>query len=202
MSSLYALEPEGGWHKADFPRIEPISEKKANILMKAVLWGASQVSKNQTGTEKIPDVFLLLMQHQHIFWQWLQFASRLMPFGTLERRETELIILRVAWNTRCYYEWGQHISLSKREGVLAEDIERVAQGPAAEGWSPRVRAMLTATDELCLKGIVSSATWTNLTEHLDAGKTIELLLLVGAYQMLAGVLNSVGLPLEKEFSAF
>ncbi|HRP69969.1 MAG TPA: carboxymuconolactone decarboxylase family protein [Turneriella sp.] len=200
MSSLHKLEPEGGWYKTDRPRIEPISEKKANILMKAVLWGASQVSKNQTGTKKIPDVFLLLMQHQHIFWQWLQFASRLMPFGTLERRETELMILRVAWNTRCYYEWGQHISLSKREGILVEDIERVAKGPNAEGWSPRVRAMLTATDELCLNGIVSSATWTNLTEHLDAGKMIELLLLVGAYQMLAGVLNSVGLPLEEEFS--
>jgi hypothetical protein len=46
----------------------------------------------------VPDVFLLLLRHPHPFWAWLRFASKLMPFGTLDRRDAELVILRVAWN--------------------------------------------------------------------------------------------------------
>ena len=48
-----------------------------------------------TGTEP-PGVFLTLGRHRRLFWGWLLFAGSLMPGGRLPRRETELVILRVA----------------------------------------------------------------------------------------------------------
>jgi alkylhydroperoxidase family enzyme len=43
-----------------------------------------------------------------LFRRWLWFAGALMPGGRLPRDETELVILRVAHNTDCDYEWGHH----------------------------------------------------------------------------------------------
>ena len=50
-------------------------------------------------------------------WLWLGFARRLMPFGKLPRRDTELVILRVAHLRGCDYEWHHHVRLGKRAGV-------------------------------------------------------------------------------------
>lgn len=195
------LTPPGGWHKADGPKIQPLSAEKASWPVKALLWGAGKFSQGKTGSDQVPDVFLLLMNHQHLFWQWLQFASRLMPFGTLDRRDAELVILRVGWNCRCRYEWGQHVTIGMKEGLTAEEVARVAKGPADPGWTPRRSALLQAADEINKNRMVSSETYARLAEHYDGGKLIEVLLLIGSYEMLAGVINSVGLDLEPDTEA-
>ena len=77
----------------------------------------------------------------------------LMPGGKLPREETELVILRVAHNTRCEYEWGHHERLGKRAGLGVEEIERVRSGPAAEGWSERQALFLRAADATHADGL-------------------------------------------------
>jgi 3-oxoacyl-[acyl-carrier-protein] synthase III len=42
-----------------------------------------------------------------------------MPFGKLPRRDTELVILRVAWRCGCAYEWQQHVPIALRVGLDA-----------------------------------------------------------------------------------
>ena len=55
-----------------------------------------------------PNIFTTLARHHGLFRRWLWFAGALMPGGKLPRIETELVILRVAHNTGCDYEWGHH----------------------------------------------------------------------------------------------
>src|SRR4051794_10769781 len=101
-----------------------------------------------------------------------------MPGGALPRRETELVILRVAHLRECEYEFEHHVRLGRRAGVRAEDVERVMAGPAAEGWSDRERAILAAVEELHERGDMADETWTALRRHLDERRAIELLMLV------------------------
>lgn len=195
------LAPPAGWIDTGAPRLAPIALSRLSPPVRLLLQVGARWGSRRTGSTVVPDVFLLLLRHPHLFWSWLRFASKLMPFGTLDRRDAELVILRVAWNCRCRYEWGQHVSIGLRAGVAAEEITRLAQGPQAEGWSPVQRALIQATDELHAQHQISDATWQQLSEHLGPRRSLEATMLVGHYEMLAGVLNSACLPLEADTEA-
>ena len=147
-------------------------------------WVIAAVSGRVSGTTP-PNLFLTLGRHRKLFRGWLRFAGRLMPGGRLPRRETELVILRVAHLRSCAYEFDHHVHLGRRAGVTADDVARLVEGPDAAGWSPRERAVLRAVDELQRDRDLSDGTWTDLVALLDDREAIELLLLVGHYEMLA-----------------
>ena len=153
-------------------------------------WGVGQIAGRVTGTNP-PNLFLTLGRHPKLFRGWLRFAGRLMPGGVLPRRETELVILRVAHLRDCAYEFEHHVRLGRRAGVHAADVERVRVGPEADGWSPRERLLLAATDELHADGDVSDPTWEALSGVLGERELIELVFLVGHYEMLATALNTL-----------
>ena len=92
--------------------------------------GFARLAGRVTGTEP-PAVFLTLGRHRRLFWGWLLFAGALMPGGRLTRRETELVILRVATLCGSDYELTQHRRLGRRAGLSADEIDRVADGPDA-----------------------------------------------------------------------
>lgn len=155
-----------------------------------VNWGVAQVLGRVNGTTA-PNLFLTLGRHRRLFRGWLRFAARLMPGGTLPRRETELIILRVAHLRACAYEFDHHVHLGRRAGVTATDVERVMAGPHATGWTRREQALLAAVDELHDTGDVDDATWDELRSTFSERDAIELILLAGHYEMLATVINTL-----------
>jgi AhpD family alkylhydroperoxidase len=138
-----------------------------------------------------PHIFTTLGRHRGLFRRWLLFAGGLMPGGTLPRRDSELVILRVAHNCGCEYEWGHHERLGKAAGLSPADIARVRSGPAAEGWSPRQGALLRAADELHADRTISDALWAELRPLMSDVDLIELCLLVGHYEMIAMTLNAL-----------
>ena len=162
-----------------------------NAVTKTLAKGAGRVVGGPP-----PNIFLTLGRNPRIFAPWLAFASQLMPRGGLPRIDTELVILRVAWNTRCRYEWDHHVRLGGEAGLTDEQIERVAAGPEAEGWSERQAAILTAVDELHAVGMISEELWERLAAMLDQKLLIELCMLVGHYEMLAMTLLSLGVQPE------
>jgi AhpD family alkylhydroperoxidase len=162
------------------PRIAPGGRRELGVAT----WAVAHVAGLATGTAP-PNLFTTLGRHRRLFRGWLRFAARLMPRGTLPRRETELVILRVAHMRDCAYEFEHHVRLGRRAGVDATAVARVVEGPQADGWSPRERALLAAADELVATRDLGDETWALLREHLDDRAAIELCLLVGHYEMLA-----------------
>jgi alkylhydroperoxidase family enzyme len=195
------LAPPGGWFAAGTPKIAPKATTELSPMWRAVLWAGGKWANKRTGLVQVPQVFLLLMRHRSLFRPWLRFASRLMPYGTLDRRDSELVILRVGWNCRSRYEWGQHVQIGLRAGLAAADVARVAQGSDAAGWSEKQSALLRATDDIHRDRRIGDATWSELAKHYKDRQLIEIGMLIGHYEMLAGVLNSVGLALEPEVEA-
>ncbi|MGN6609858.1 MAG: carboxymuconolactone decarboxylase family protein [Jatrophihabitans sp.] len=147
-------------------------------------WGFAHLAGLVAGTNP-PRLFLTMGRSHKLFRGWLRFAGRLMPGGNLPRRETELVILRVAHLRGCEYEFTHHVKLGARAGVTPADVDRVRSGPDADGWSPREAALLAAVDQLHHTQDLDDDMWSRLRTHLDEADTVEFVLLVGHYEMLA-----------------
>ena len=168
------------------PRIRPGGRADVGLIN----WSISKIAGRVAGTNP-PNLFLTMSRHRRLFRGWLRFAGRLMPGGSLSRRDTELVILRVAHLRDSAYELEQHKRLARRVGLNDADIERVARGPTDEGWSSRQRVLLEATDELIDSRDLSDETWTKLSQHLDERRSIELVMVVGHYDMLATFIRTL-----------
>lgn len=190
MTSVDANTPEGGWAGPARPRLATPTPAERGIFFRLL-----GIVARAFGRSEIPDVFTVLHIHRPLFWGWLHFASRLMPFGKLPAQDRERAILRTAWNCRSRYEWGQHVDLGLAAGLTDDAIVRVRLGPA-EATDPWEATFLRACDELHAGRTLADATWTALGAKYTPEQIIELVMLVGHYGMLAGFLNSVGIALE------
>jgi AhpD family alkylhydroperoxidase len=156
----------------------------------------ARVAGLATGGEP-PNIFTTLARHRRLFRRWLRFASALMPRGTLPRADTELLILRVAHNCDCEYEWLHHERIARRAGLEREEIERVRSGPQAGGWSHRQQLLLRAADELHADRTISDSLWAELRPLYSDAQLIELCMLVGHYEMLAMTLRALAVQPDR-----
>jgi AhpD family alkylhydroperoxidase len=138
-----------------------------------------------------PHVFTTLARHPRLFRPWLRFAGALMPGGLLPRADSELLILRVAHNTECEYEWRHHERLGRAAGLSEEHVAAARLGPDAPQFSDRQRLLLSAADELHVQRTISDSLWGQLRPLLADAELIELCMLVGHYEMLAMTLNAL-----------
>jgi AhpD family alkylhydroperoxidase len=151
--------------------------------------GFARLAGRVQGTEP-PAVFLTLGRHRRLFWGWLHFAGRLMPGGRLSRRESELVIVRVAARRGSSYELAQHRRLARRAGLTRDQIAAVeALAADAAGLSDRERLLLRAADELLADQDLSDGLWAELGACFDDRERIEIVMLVGHYAMLATALH-------------
>lgn len=175
------------------PRVAPGGRADVGALN----WSFARVSGLVTGTTP-PNLFLTLGRHRRLFRGWLRFAAHLMPGGRISRRETELVILRVAHRAGSDYELAQHRRLARRAGLTDVEIARVVDDEAPESaWPTRERVLLRAVDELHEARDVTDATWAELRDHLDEVEAIELVLLVAHYEMLATVIETLRIQTDQ-----
>jgi AhpD family alkylhydroperoxidase len=143
------------------------------------------------GTGRAPNVFTTLARNRSLFRRWLIFAGGLMPGGKLPRADTELVILRVAHNCGCDYEWRHHERLGRLAGLTAEQITRMSDRAIGDQWPRRQALLLQAADELHDQRELSDELWSGLRAELSEPDLIELCMLVGHYEMLAMTLASL-----------
>jgi AhpD family alkylhydroperoxidase len=177
---------------AEVPRVEPGGLRQVG----PIAWVVAQVSGRVTGTTP-PNVFLVLGRNRRLFRGWLRFAATLMPFGRLPRADSELVIVRVAHLADCPYELEQHRRLARRAGLSAAEVDRIADGPDAPGWTARQTMLLRTVDELHERRDLSDTSWAAVREHLDERAAIELVLLAGHYEMLATALTTLRVPPDR-----
>ena len=108
------------------------------------------------------------------------------------------MILRVAWLCKCRYEWGQHIEIGQQVAKLTdEDIIKISRGSVAFE-NKQEFYLLKACEELLADKVISSPTWDFLSNRYSDKLMVEILLLIGHYEMLAGLINSSGLMLDTD----
>ena len=126
----------------------------------------------------------------------VQFAGHVLGKQTLPFRDRELLILRIGWLNQAEYEFAQHELIAKKGGVSDADIERLKQGPKAEGWSEHEAALLQVADDLYENSVVSDATWAVLSKKYSTEQLMDAVFTVGQYNLVSWALNSFGVPLD------
>ena len=169
------------------PRIAPGTRRQLGWFG----WTFSRLAGLRTGTSP-PAVFTVLGRNRRLFRRWLLFASALMPGGRLPRRDTELVILRVAALRGSAYELRQHTRIARSAGLTADEIERVHDTGA--GWDGRDGVLIAATDGLVRDRDLDDARWTALRAELSEVECLEFCLLVTHYDLLATVLGTLRVP--------
>ncbi len=178
--------------KPDAPRIPPVERSAATPAQLEVM-GDPARQLNVTAT---------IAQHPELAKAWLPLARHVLGASTLPPRDRELLILRIGWLCQAEYEWGHHAALGRRSGLADDEIQRIAKGPEAKGWSPHDRALLTAVDELHRDARVGDGTWAVLAAGYSTQQMIDLVFTVGQYNLVSMALRSFGVEREAGVEGF
>lgn len=165
-------------------RIKALEADECDAEARAVL--------ERFGTEEPFNIFKTLCNHPQLLRRWLVFANHVLGKSTLPARERELLILRIGWLCQAGYEWGQHVLIGREAGLSGAEIQRIKQGPEAEGWSEGDRLLLQAVDELHADAHISDVTWAALATEWSTQQLMDIVFTVGQYNMVSMVLNSFG----------
>ncbi len=169
------------------PRIAPGGRAEVGWVNAAVLAVLARAAR----TGRPPNLFATLARNRRLFRAWLRFAGALMPRGSLPRADTELVILRVAHNCRCEYEWRHHERIARTAGLTGEDIAAVRDGASGSNWSARQALLLRAADEVHARREIRQELWTRLRAELTQAELIELVMLIGHHELLAMTISTL-----------
>ena len=171
---------------AQVPRIRPGGFRELGPFG----WAVNRLGARVTGSRDV-NLFATLGHARRLFPAWLAYSGMMMPFGVLDRRTTELVILRVAHLRGSAYERAHHERIGAGVGLDDDEITRTTADPATAGWPNRLRVLLTAVDELVQTKDISADTWAELSSHLGSAELVGLVQLVAQYDGLATSLHAL-----------
>jgi alkylhydroperoxidase family enzyme len=172
------------------PRLEPLSGDALGERELALIRRMREITSYPSDKPVHP--FFSTLAHQPEFFEaYMQLGISAMASAALPLRTRELIILRTGWLCGAPYQFREHVVTANKIGFTGEDIERIKQGSAAEGWEEDDRAILKAVEELHAEAMISDATWAALAERLSPRELIELTMIVGHYHTTAFIQNSL-----------
>ena len=180
------------------PRIEPLTDAELSDEARALL--ALPLEGVEASSAR--DFFKILLRHPGLYRRFAPFAGKLLTKGKLVARDRELLILRIASLCDAPFEWTEHVRIARTVGLTIDEIERIRIGSTAYEWADDDATLLRAAEELHSTARIRDATWSRLAARLSVEQLIELPFLVGAYQMLAYVQNSLDIPASETSAQF
>jgi 4-carboxymuconolactone decarboxylase len=143
------------------------------------------------------NIIATMMNYRKLRLKWVLMASHVTYDSSLPPRDKEILILRIAWLCGSHYEWNHHVLVGKRVGLSEEEIKSIKTGSKAQGWDNFDKLLLNSVDELYENRILSDTTWLGLSKKYDEKQLMDLIFVIGAYNMLAMFMNSVGFKTEE-----
>lgn len=177
----------------DNPRIQPVRRADADHWQTVLF--------DTFGPGEPLHLFGTMAHHSKLLKDWLPLGGRLLYGGLLDDRTRELVILRTSARCGSAYEWGQHVAIARGAGLSDDEMLACAASEVAEPLSDADRVLLRAVDEIVDDHTMSDATWQSLAARFDDAEAIELIMLIGHYAMLAGLLNGLGVRTERPLPA-
>lgn len=150
------------------------------------------------------NVFRVLLHHPSLACTVNDLLAVMLWHGALDPRLRELMIMRIGWLTGTDYEWTQHWHIALGLGVSPDDLLGVRDWPAHASFGSAERAVLAATDDVVRDGVIGAGSWQACRRELGADPAVltELVTAIGAWRMIATILDSVAVPLEDGVSSW
>ncbi len=160
-------------------------------------WGEPDSWENGSKTT----IIMAMGNHPGLAQAYNIMGKQLLLDGLVSARAREIITLRVAWHLKSKYEWHYHVGYALNLDMTLDEITAIKDGPDAPNWTEIDSSVIRATDELMQTNEISDATWAALSRHYDRKQLMEIVFLVGQYNMTSWVVHAFGIPLESGVDA-
>jgi 4-carboxymuconolactone decarboxylase len=128
---------------------------------------------------------------------WLDFNNAVRFQTGLDDRLRELVIVRVAYLNGADYVVDIHKTrYAEPAGVTRAEVEALADWRRAASFGPRESAMLAYVDAVTREITVPDTVFKVLREHYGERETVELTVLIAAYNMHTRVLRALEIDPE------
>ncbi|MFD0773825.1 carboxymuconolactone decarboxylase family protein [Streptomonospora algeriensis] len=117
---------------------------------------------------------------------------------SLPARVRELVILTVAAARDSAFEWSAHRRLAAGAGLTADEIAALSADAAPESFGPADLAAFDFARALLHDRDASDACHARTAEHFGEAGVVELITLVGYYDLLATLMRALRVPLPPE----
>ena len=146
------------------------------------------------------NAFRMLAHAPAIGASTLRLVLALLTETDLEPRLRELVILRVAQRCDGRYAWVQHASVAAIVGVSDAQIAVLERGETPNAlFADRERTAFAFADEVLDTCSATDDTFAAVREIFSPTEVLELLLLIGYFRMICGVMNTLQVELEPSF---
>jgi 4-carboxymuconolactone decarboxylase len=143
------------------------------------------------------NIFAMLAHADTAFVPYLALGGVLLTQLELDPKLRELAILLVATHTGADYEWIQHVGISRAIGIDDKQIAAVRRGELeAACLTSEARVLLRFTDEVLQRPRADEDTFAAMRERFPPRQIVELLLVIGNYQMLARIMTTLDIDLD------
>jgi alkylhydroperoxidase family enzyme len=146
---------------------------------------------------RLINVYRMLLNSPSIATAWVDFNNAVRLGSTLDARSRELAIVRVAIVNRTEYIFRAHVpGHAKQAGITDAELDGVFEWRSYEGFSARDRAVLAYVDAMTRDIEVNDEIFDAVRRHFDEAHTVELTVLIGAYNMHSRVGRALKIDLE------
>jgi alkylhydroperoxidase family enzyme len=173
------------------PRLPPVEPDPSTGAELAEL-----LAKTAIGDGEALNIFRTLAHQPKLLKRFNLLGGAFLAHGVLPAREREIVILRVGWNCRSVYEFGQHTLIGRDAGLTDDEIAALATTRAGGSWNADDEALIALADEICGDDCAGDATFDALRRRWNDAELVELVALVGFYRMVSGFLNTMGVQPE------
>jgi 4-carboxymuconolactone decarboxylase len=144
------------------------------------------------------NIFKMLANADSAVIPYLRFGGILLSELELDPKLRELAILLVASHTGAEYEWIQHAGISRALGINDEQISAVERGELdADCLDADARVLLRFASEVLDGPRADPQTFAELDAKFPPRQIVELLLVIGNYQMLARIMTALDIELDQ-----
>jgi 4-carboxymuconolactone decarboxylase len=180
------------------PRIEPIDPSDVAAGPEV----AELLEKTKIRDGAALNIFRTMAHHPRLLKRFNVLGGAFLAQGLLPPREREIVILRVGWNCRSVYEFGQHTIMGRDAGLTDAEIATLATTRADGPWSADDQALIALADEICADDCAGEETFAALRRRWNDAELVELVALAGFYRMVSGLLNSLGVEPEDDLPSW
>jgi alkylhydroperoxidase family enzyme len=144
-----------------------------------------------------PNAFLMFAHTPAVGAAVLQLVLALVTDTDLEPSVREMVILRVVQRCQGRYAWVQRVAMARNVGVCSAQIAALERGEApAHLFAKRECSAFALADEVIETSRASEETLADVLEQFSARQVVELLLLIGYFRMVCGVMTTLGVEVE------
>lgn len=146
---------------------------------------------------RLINIYRLMLHSPTLANAWFE-LNQAVRYGTqIDGQSRELAVIRVALlNDVEYVQRAHGPAYALKEGLTPEQVAAVANWQSSKLFSDQQRALLAYTDAVTREINVPDVVFADVRKHFSERQTVEMTMLIGAYNMLTRFLKALQVDAE------